>query len=286
MRINYSKNKLKRINKKSIISVVVFFLLVSAASFYIARMKSFESSEFSINQKTASDFQTTENITADSEEILEDLSNMQLPILMYHHIRDYSSPTDNIGTNLSVSPAKFSQQLDLIQSLGYETMTLSGLKSSTKKPIILTFDDGYENFYINAYPELKKRGMVAVSFIIVNDIGKSDYMTKDQIKEINDNGIEIGSHTLSHPDLSVSSAEKQKTEITDSKSRLEHILSKTIYSICYPAGKYNTETLKIVSDAGFKYAVTTKSGISKFDNSLELNRYRVNTDTSISGYLK
>ncbi|MEK7096418.1 MAG: polysaccharide deacetylase family protein [Patescibacteria group bacterium] len=286
MRINYLINNLKRINKKLIIAAVVFFLLVGVTSFYVAKIKGDEYSKSLINQETATDSQPTENTIIGSEAIIEDLSNMQLPILMYHHIRDYNDSTDSIGTNLSVSPEKFSEQLDLIRSLGYQTITLSELKPSIDKPIILTFDDGYDNFYQNTYPELKKRGMVAVSFIIVNNIGKSNYMTEYQIKEINNNGIEIGSHTLSHPDLSVSNTTKQGTEIADSKFRLEQILGKTIDSICYPAGKYNTETINIVSSAGYKYAVTTKTGISKFSNLLELNRYRVNADTSISGYLK
>lgn len=229
--------------------------------------------------------QTTKTEVAAEKDILKNLS---MPILMYHHIRDFNDPNDQIGINLSVSPQKFADQLDLIKSKGYTTITFSNLETGNipTKPIVLTFDDGYKNFYQNAYPELKKRGMVGTVFVITQDIGKDQYMDEKEIKEINANGIEIGSHTLSHPDLSKLSSDRAEKEISNSKKTLESLTDNQIISFCYPSGKFSEETTQILKNASYKYAVTTKSKLTTFENLFELNRYRVNSDTNISGFLK
>lgn len=222
------------------------------------------------------------------EKELLDLARLEFPILMYHHIRDYNFEKDTIGTNLSVSPKKFAEQLDFIQAKGYATATFSDILNNTlpAKPIILTFDDGYENFYLNAFPELQKRKMKAVVFLISNSIGQGSYMSAQEIGEINNFGVEIGSHTLTHPDLTKLDTIKTQSEIVDSKNDLEKKLGVTIDVFCYPGGHYNDQTVKIVEDSGYKFAVTTKSGITNFGTPFELKRERVNSDTNISGYLR
>lgn len=211
-----------------------------------------------------------------------------MPILMYHYIRTLDDPNDKIGTNLSISPEVFAKQLDLIAERGYTAITFEDIKAGNipAKPIVLTFDDGYSDFYTSAYPELKKRNMKAVSYIIVNDIGKSNYMNTDQIKELSQNKIEIGSHTLSHPDLTKISADKVNVELTQSKEGLETMIGTKIISFCYPSGKVNAEVESITKNVGYAYAVTTNSKQTNFSDPLLLNRYRVNHDTNISAYIK
>jgi peptidoglycan/xylan/chitin deacetylase (PgdA/CDA1 family) len=210
-----------------------------------------------------------------------------IPILMYHYIRTVVDQNDTLGINLSVEPTKFAEQLDEIQKNGYETINFYNIEQGNipTKPIILTFDDGYKDFYTTAYPELRKRNMTAVVYVIANNDG-ANYITTDQIREIADNGIEIGSHTLSHIDLSTANTTKASNEISQSKTRLESIIGKNVISFCYPAGKYTLETIEIVKGAGYKYATTTKSGIADFDGPLELSRYRMNSDTNIKKYIK
>lgn len=211
-----------------------------------------------------------------------------MPILMYHYIRALDDPNDKIGTNLSVSPETFAKQLDLIVEKGYNAINFEDIKAGNipAKPIILTFDDGYADFYTSAYPELKKRNMKAVSYIIVRDIDKGNYLTSSQIVELSNNNIEIGSHTISHPDLSKTPDEKAKTELTQSKEVLEKLIGKAVISFCYPAGKFNDATVNEVKSVGYIYAVTTNNKLTNFSNLLLLNRYRVNHDTNISAYLK
>ncbi|MEI7792328.1 MAG: polysaccharide deacetylase family protein [Candidatus Berkelbacteria bacterium] len=214
--------------------------------------------------------------------------NKTIPILMYHHIRTFNDPADTIGTNLSVDPSAFASQLDYIKAQGYTAITFYDLSQGSlpDKPVILTFDDGYENFYENAYPELKSRGMKAVSFIITGSMS-GDYMTEAQIKELSDNGFEIGAHSISHPDLSTATLDRSTREITISKSTLETIIGKKVISFCYPSGKYNDAVEKEVKDAGYIYATTTKGGIANFSgDNLALSRYRVNHDTNIESFFK
>lgn len=230
----------------------------------------------------------TDNLPAGGQGLQLTTYNYSFPILMYHHIRDFNNPTDQIGTNLSVSPAEFAKQLDLIKEKGYTTITFRDISAGNvpDKAVILTFDDGYANFYQNAYPELLRRGMKAVSYVIVNDIGKGDYLTDSQIVELSNSGVEIGSHTLSHPDLATATEAKSRREVFDSKSSLEKIIGKKIISLCYPSGKFTATTETLTKEAGYEFAVTTNSGITTFKDYFALNRYRVNNGTSIANWIK
>jgi peptidoglycan/xylan/chitin deacetylase (PgdA/CDA1 family) len=279
--MNYLKKLIKKIRYKNIFILLSAVVLLSTVFFVIATKKTNSQNVLLSNQSVK-----TDKPTQTPSKTTSDLTNLSVPIMMYHHIRDYNVATDSIGTNLSVSPAKFVQQLDLIKSLGYQTVTFSTLTNSTTKPIILTFDDGYQNFYDNAFPEMKKRGMVGIIYLIVNDIGKNEYLNEQEIDEIKNAGFEIGSHTLSHPDLTKISTAAGQTEIVESKTKLESKFNIKIISFCYPSGKYNEEIINLVQGAGYEFAVTTKSELSKFNNPMELSRYRLNKDTNINSYLK
>jgi len=216
-----------------------------------------------------------------------ELSKLSVPIFMYHHIQDTDSKTNPIERGLSVSPQKFANQLDYIQSKGYRTVTFKELENGAtpEKPVILTFDDGYHNFYENAFPELKKRNMTGVIFIISGK-NSSEYLTGNEIKTIQKYGIEIGSHTINHFDLTSLSNDTARKEIAESKSRLEKEFNTDIISFCYPAGEYNDQIVKLAKSAGYDFAVTTKSGQGKFSDPFELKRYRITEETYISAYIK
>lgn len=285
-----------KLQKKFIWPILLIGLLITSAvvfndrSIQIATQNTnYNQNQQNINENTDitnSNIDQNSNFSTDNRQPIG--NGLRIPILMYHHIRDFNDPTDKIGTNLSVSPTDFVAELDKIKERGYTTITFQDvLKGDVpEKSIILTFDDGYENFYQNAYPELKNRGMTAVSYIIVGDIGKGDYMTSAQIAEIDKYGIEIGSHTLSHPDLSTATETRATREVTDSKAQLETIVGKPIISFCYPSGKFTDATELIVKNAGYSFAVTTQGGITTFGDTFALNRYRVNNGTSIDNWIK
>lgn len=206
------------------------------------------------------------------------VTEYQVPILMYHYIRDASGESE-LGQNLSVSPQNFETHVKYLKENNYETLKLVDLSDpdkkaiskiiyEKKKPIVLTFDDGYTDAYSQAWPILKKYDFVATFFIIRNYVGKDNYMTQAQIDELAKAGMEIGSHSLTHPDLTKISPDDAQSQIALSKDNA--------LTFCYPSGKYNQAIVKLIQEAGYQAAVTTKFGIADQNSSiLELPRVRV-----------
>ena len=206
-------------------------------------------------------------------------SGSKIPILMYHHVRVDTNMKDKLGVRLSLSPALFRDQLDALQKAGYRTKTFAGLhtmKSVPPKTVILTFDDGYDNAATAVLPELQKRGMTGVFFIISGKVGKPGYMTEDQLKILRDAGMELGAHTVTHPNLARLSPGRQQTEIWKSIDYLRSNLGVPVISFAYPMGKYNASAEHIVKRSGIVYAVTTHHGFGDLaSGGLTLRRLRI-----------
>lgn len=206
----------------------------------------------------------------------------QVPILMYHYIRDASGESE-LGRNLSVSPESFKSHLKWLADNNYQTLkmsdladpeknTLSKIAYEKKKPIIITFDDGYEDAYTNAFSLLKEYNFIGTFYIIRDFVGREEYMNQVQINELEKAGMEIGSHSLSHPDLAKANEADSTEQIFDSKEKST--------SFCYPAGKYNQTTVDLIKEAGYTTAVTTHGGIAnETSDLLELPRVRVQEST-------
>lgn len=213
-------------------------------------------------------------------------TSTKLPILMYHYIRDYNDTTDQIGVNLSVSPATFRQQLETLKQAGYTPITFQDLSHDLPtKPVILTFDDGYADAYTTAFPILKEQQMTAVFYLVSGFLNQDRYVTDAQAKELDAAGMEIGAHTVHHRNLSDMNTAGQRTELAESKNYLERLLGKPVTALCYPAGKYNQTTVSLAKELGYTTATTTKSGISTGsaikNDPYELVRIRVTNGTDL-----
>ena len=206
------------------------------------------------------------------------VEKFDVPILMYHYIR--IAPTnDQLGANLSVSPENFASQMKYLYDDNYGTIKLADLADPNrqaiskvyfekKKPIVITFDDGYDNAYTEAFPILKQNGFIGTFFIIKDYTGREGRLTDSQINEMAKAGMEFGSHTLTHPDLTKISSEDAQNQIFNSKGDW--------LVFCYPSGRFNDAVVSLVREAGYKVAVTTKIGIAKeTSNLLELPRVRI-----------
>ncbi len=191
-----------------------------------------------------------------------------VPILMYHHIRINPRPQDRVWVSLNVTSEQLDAQLNYLATHNYHVITLDDLYNALTKggalpenPIILSFDDGYRNFYDNAYPILKKHNMKAIEFIITAVEGANAYLTWDQISEMYKSGlVEFGAHTQHHPNLPDLSTTMINNEITLSKSDLESHLGKPIKWFAYPYGGYNNYIENEVQKAGYLGAVSTIYG--------------------------
>ena len=159
-------------------------------------------------------------------------SGLPPPILMYHYIRSVDPGSDPLGYELSVTPDDFNSQMAWLREQGYIGVRMDGITRCLRgeapcpaKAIALTFDDGYADAYTDALPVLKRYGLIATFYIVTNFVGQPGYMTWEQVAELRDAGMEIGAHTVSHPDLTTLDWETAGFEIAQSKTELDHRLT-------------------------------------------------------------
>lgn len=218
---------------------------------------------------------------------------VQIPILMYHavHVMD---PSEASNANLIVAPDNFEAQIKAMVDAGYYFLTpeeaykaLTENALPAKKVVWLTFDDGNEDFYTIAYPILKKYKAKATNNVITGFVkkGNAGNLTVKQMKEMMAHGMSFQSHTVNHPDLSVTDKATQKAELTDSIDFLEDKLNTKVNTIAYPSGRYNQTTLDLAKKT-YKLGLTTNEGLaSAKDGLLSLNRVRILPTTTSKGLL-
>jgi len=187
----------------------------------------------------------------------------EVPILTYHCING-ACPD---GSRLCVNTQDFQKQMDFISRYRYRVIPLKDLiealaknKALSRNTVVITSDDGYEDNYQNAFPILKKYGFSATLFVITDQIGKQGFCSWEQLKEMQNNGIDIGSHTKTHPYLPQVNEEKLRKEIFESKKEIENKLGKKISLFCYPNGGYSSKIQDLVRQAGYSAAFTTNKG--------------------------
>jgi len=228
---------------------------------------------------------------------------IRVPVLMYHYIRINPVASDRLGYGLSVTPADFAAQMEWIVKNGYHAVFPSELTAAMTqsaplptKPIVLTFDDGYRDFYDQAWPVLKQYGLKSSSGVITNFADKGDrgdlqYMNWNMIKELDRSGmVEIASHTQSHPDLTRMSTGQRWAELTQSKDVIEQQLGHPCATFIYPSGRYDGATVADAKRAGYQIAFTTNDGKVRAPQDtgviLQLPRVRVAGGTTLVGFAK
>jgi len=213
-----------------------------------------------------------------------------VPILTYHHV---GIPSGKWRLN-TVSEKSFEYQMNFIKRHGFEVISFDDLVEGIKKgheftrnTVVLQFDDGYEDNYKYAFPILKKYGFPAMVFLISDKIGTPDFLTWDEIKEMEKNSFLAGAHTRHHVYLPRVSLAQAQDEIAGSKKEIEGHLGHSIDYFCYPSGGFTEEVKRLVKEAGFKAAVSTNRGKDRFNFDLyELKRIHMNnTDDQYSGLI-
>jgi len=210
-----------------------------------------------------------------------------IPILMYHSIA-YEK-----GNDARIPKEKFREQMKFLKDNGYTTLThteLSDLFTRNipvpKKSVVLTFDDGYIDNYTNAFPILKEFNIKATIFIITDWVDKKpQFMTIPELKEMDENGIDIEAHTEIHDELNKLSYDDQLKTLKGSKEFLEKNLNKKVNFMAYPFGKYNSTTIIAAKAAGYTLAVKMSGGWATKENGmLTLNRIFVGANDSIDTF--
>lgn len=185
-----------------------------------------------------------------------------LRILTYHRVNDIP------GDRLSVHPQEFEKQMSWLKEHGYAGVSvkegLGRLRAHDEPiPIAITFDDGYLDNFTSAFPILKKYLFYGTIYTITSYISNSrdrTYLNWDEIREMKEYGIEIGSHTVTHPRLTSVDSVKVKEEVQQSKKEIEQKLEIPCESFCYPGGLLNSEIANQVREAGYSNATTVSPG--------------------------
>ncbi len=225
-------------------------------------------------------------------------------VLFYHRV----AKVNDDPHLLSVSPENFEKQLTYLRN-NFKILRLKELvhdlqsKRLTRGSIVITFDDGYVDNFVNALPILEKLQIPVTVFITAGKIGSSEPFYWDKNTDKRDQGramtieelknivksplVEIGAHTMTHPHLATLATEKQRYEIEESKKILENILGTPITSFSYPFGgreDFNDETMKIVKQAGFNVACATIMGNVKNNSPLFAMPRRIVRNWDISTF--
>jgi peptidoglycan/xylan/chitin deacetylase (PgdA/CDA1 family) len=198
-------------------------------------------------------------------------AELTIPILLYHRLG--RPPRGARVPGQYVSPELFRRHLSFLRARGYQGVSLRALSGSFSalpaKPVVITFDDGYQCLHEHALPALAEYGFTATVFLVTGGIGgvncwetaigdvEAPMLSAAHLAEMQRAGLEFGSHTLHHPHLTALSREEAAMEIGESRQALEDLLGEKCHSFAYPYGDWNQSVRDLVEEAGYTTACTT-----------------------------
>ena len=206
----------------------------------------------------------------------------KVPILLYH---DLCSETDKTRNNFAVTWGRFKEQMEYLHQRGFVGVSLAkfmtdrltadeaarkGLPADSRRPVILTFDDGDVSNYHFALPVLKEKGFSATFFVTIDEIGKKDRMDWPTIYDLGRQGMDVGSHGLTHTFLTAASSYALLNDLLASKQVLEKYMRRRVDFLSVPQGFYNKHVLQIARDVGFKAVCVSDAGYNDFSTEIFL----------------
>ena len=213
------------------------------------------------SQAAGTDQETPSQTKGKIASAAEILARPQVPILCYHQIRNWISSDGKVGKDYIVPTAEFKSQMKMLADSGFNTILPDQLYNYLafgaklpKKPIMLTFDDTKLDQWTVAVPELKKYGFKAVFFIMTVSLGRPNYLSKDQVKQMSDAGHVIGSHTYDHQNVKKYQGQDWVTQIEKPTKTLQDVTGKGIKYFAYPFGLWNKEAIPELKKRGFSSA--------------------------------
>lgn len=216
---------------------------------------------------------------------------IECPILMYHYISTPPETADRYRFDLSLPPDRFEEHCAFLVDNGYTGISLWQLHQALTegtplpdKPVILTFDDGYIDAFENAFPILQAHDLVATFFIVTQFMDNPGYMTWGQASRLIEAGMEVENHSRSHPNLAERERDFLMREIDGAANAIEATFGYRPRFFCYPAGRFDENTIEIVRETGHLMATTTWDGMLHYSSDLfRLRRLRIRNSTGING---
>ncbi|MCW3843495.1 polysaccharide deacetylase family protein [Micromonospora yasonensis] len=217
-----------------------------------------------------------------------------VPVLCYHSVGDVRR--DNT-LRWSVSPGDFDEQMALIRECGRTPMTVSGYATVLRglaplppRPVLITFDDGFPDLAEAALPVLRRHRLTATAYVIVARVGaapspdRDPSLDWDQLRELRTHGVEIGSHSRSHPALDCLRPAQLHQEVAASRQALEDGIGAPVGSFAYPYGYHSNAVRTAVRAAGYSSACGVKNALSHPDDDVfAIARVLIERDTGVAG---
>lgn len=213
-------------------------------------------------------------------------------ILMYHQLGD--PPPGHPWPELYVSKDAFAAQLDWLDREGFHPVTLKEVLTAWRegrplpdKPVVITFDDGYASTVQVGLPLLQAHGFPAVLFLQGNLLNRAGAVSDAMVRTWLEAGMELGSHTMRHLDLTRASEKDLEAEVVGSRSFLETTFDIPVLTFAYPAGRADDRARSMVEQAGYEAAFTTRSACARAeDDPFLLPRLRVNGSDSLEAFAR
>lgn len=189
------------------------------------------------------------------------LARVEIPILCYHQVRSYK-PNDSPTAKAYIVPEEvFAAQMKSLSDSGYHAILPNQLydylvfgKALPAKPVMITFDDTRLDQYTAALPELNKYKYKGAFFIMTVSLGRPGYMSREQVKQLSDEGHAIGSHTWNHNNVKKYEGEDWVTQVEKPARVLSEIIGKPVEHFAYPFGLWNKEGIPHLKEKGMKTA--------------------------------
>jgi len=207
-----------------------------------------------------------------------------VPILEYHVLG--AAPADAPYPELYVSRPDFHRQMDWLDEHGYEAVTLEAVERAwyrggtlPRKPIVISFDDGYRPQFTYALPELRKHGWPG----LLNLKAEGSDLYTSNVEAMIGAGWELAAHTIHHLDLTTLDPEQLAEEVSGSRKMLQREYGVPVKNFCYPAGRFDSAVIEAVKAAGYTGATTEIPGDATRAKPYELARFEILGSTGVSG---
>jgi peptidoglycan/xylan/chitin deacetylase (PgdA/CDA1 family) len=225
-----------------------------------------------------------------------------VPILVYHEVSPHPHPGFRRYT---VTLRQFTQQMQWLAVLGYRALDMDtlvrvrlGHGSLPKRPVVITFDDGFQGCADYAVPVLRAHGFTAVFYLVSGLMGETSrwmvpelglelpLMSWETASALAEEGFQCGAHSVSHPRLAGLTPAQCRAELVDGRRQLEAKLSRAIEHLAYPFGSYNESVRALAAEAGYLSACSTAGGLSsEHDDLLALHRIKIYGHDSLADFI-
>ena len=280
---------------KKNIAFIAAACILAACNSSSGTINNADSSKTTVEKKTKDSALTTDagidkSVINDAKAIL---AKRQVPVLCYHHIREALPGQSETFKSYSVSPTQFAEQMKALKDSGYESILPDQLYDYLlhngplpPKPVMLTFDDTDEEQFTIGAKEMKKNGFKGVFFIMTVSINRPHYMTKEQIKQLADDGNAVESHTWDHHMVTKYKGDDWNIQFVKPRKTIEDITGKPASYFAYPYGLWNEAAFPELKKAGFKMAFNLSTRRDSTQPLYTVRRMIVPTQWSTAGMMK